>query len=242
MSKQLKDLVCITVSTNYDDILNIVIHQNQKYFHRWFIITHPDDKATIDVVKTANYPNIELVYFDFYACWHCSDTVLCKDCELYSKTENKDNYVRQVKFNKGGAIRHVQHMLRTSHPNKLILLLDSDIVLPDNFYNVITNLKVNDKTTMYGVKERLDYASYSDFVENKNAYVYPDADKLLGFFQLYRQSYVRNYPRSDNCAECDTAFRVGFLKKIPLPLTVKHLGKSSIHWNGRKNKNDFSME
>jgi hypothetical protein len=241
MCQQVKDLVCITVSTKYDDILNITIHQNQKYFHRWFIITHPDDKATINVVKTANYSNVELVYFDFYSCWRCTDIMVCKDCKLYAKSENKDTYVRQVQFNKGGAIRYVQHMIRTSHPNKLVLILDSDIVLPDNFYDVISNLKVN-TTTMYGVRERFDYVSYSDFIEDKNAYVYPDADKSLGFFQLYRQSYVKNYSQSDTCAECDTAFRIGFLKKISLPLTVKHLGKSSIHWNGRKSKNDFSME
>lgn len=221
MSKQVKDLVCITVSTNYDDILNITIHHNQKYFHKWYIITHPDDKATIDLVKAANYSNVELVYFDFYVPW-------------------REYVEREVQFNKGGAIRHVQHMLRETHSNKPILILDSDIILPDNFYDVVSNLKIN-TTTVYGVKERLDYSSYSDFIEDKNAYQYPEADKLFGFFQLYRQSYLRTYPNSFNCAECDTAFREGFLKKIPLPITVKHLGKATTNWNGRKTKDDFSI-
>jgi len=57
-----KDLIAITVSTNYDDILSVVIHQNQRFFQTWYIITHPTDYATIDVVESADYTNIKLLY------------------------------------------------------------------------------------------------------------------------------------------------------------------------------------
>ena len=213
-SKRLKDLVCITVSTKYDDILSIVIHQNQRFFQKWYIITHPDDKATIDLVNKANYSNIELVYFDFY---------------------------KDATFNKGGAIAHVQKNLRAFHLNKPILILDSDIFLPDEFYDIMIKLKINPQT-IYGVTERLDYSSYKDFIENKNELSHPASKHCIGFFQLYRQSYFKNYAQSQNCSSCDSAFKDGFAKKVNLPLTVKHLGKANYNWDGRNTKNDFSMD
>ena len=75
-------MIGITVSTNYDDILNIIMPQNYKFFEKWYIITDEKDIKTLEVIKKYNYSNVEVIFYDFYA-------------------NNK-------KFNKGGAIRYVQ--------------------------------------------------------------------------------------------------------------------------------------
>jgi len=119
---RVKDLVCITVSTNYDDILGVVIHQNQRFFQKWYIITHPDDDDTVDLVEKAGYDNIQLLYFDFY---------------------------KDAVFNKGGAIAAVQDHIKDLYMGKPILLLDSDIFLPDDFFDVVSKVEIK-PDTLYG--------------------------------------------------------------------------------------------
>ena len=211
---RVKNLIAITVSTNYDDILGVVIHQNQRFFQKWYIITHPTDNATIDLVKKAAYPNIELTYFDFY---------------------------NGAVFNKGGAIRMVQEKIRDYHNGKPVLILDSDIFLPDNFYQVVLAIDIK-VDTLYGVNERYDYLTYSDFIEDINACNYPAAKNFYGFFQLYKQGAFKLYKNSENCAVCDGIFAMLFPKKVNLPLTIKHLGCMIDNWNGRKTRGDFLME
>ena len=211
---RVKNLIAITVSTNYDDILSVVIHQNQRFFQTWYIVTHPTDYETIDLVESAGYPNIQLLYFDFY---------------------------NKAVFNKGGAIRMVQEYVREIHMWKPILLLDSDIFLPDDFYDVVSAIDVK-PDTLYGVSGRYDYPSYYDFIEDTEAYYYPAAKEFFGFFQLYKQSGLKLYKDSNNCSMCDGNFAMAFKKKINLPLVVKHLGCMMENWNGRKSKDDFRME
>ena len=211
---RVKDLVAITVSTNYDDILSVVIHQNQRFFQKWYIITHPTDDATINLIKNTEYKNIEIVYFDFY---------------------------NGAVFNKGGAIRMVQETIRESHRGKPILLIDSDIFLPDDFYDVVSAIDIK-VDTLYGVTQRYDYLTYGDFIEDKNACNYPAAKNFYGFFQLYKQGAFKVYKNSENCCVCDTIFAMLFPKKVNLPLTIKHLGSMIENWNGRKSRNDFLME
>lgn len=211
---RVKNLIAITVSTNYDDILSVVIHQNQRFFQTWYIVTHPTDYETIDVVENAGYPNIQLLYFDFY---------------------------KKAVFNKGGAIRMAQEYVREIHMWKPILLLDSDIFLPDDFYDVVSAIDVK-PDTLYGVSKRYDYPSYYDFIEDTNMYDHPAARGFYGFFQLYKQSALKEYKDSNNCSTCDGNFTLLFKKKIGLPLTIKHLGCMMQNWDGRKSKDDFRME
>ena len=124
----------ITTSTRYSDILKVIIPQNQRFFKKWYIITHPNDQDTINVVKDFNYPNIELVLFNFY--------------------ENGKI------FNKGGAIRSIQKIIPSGTP---VLLLDSDIYLPDNFLNVIPTIE-NDK--LYSSDKRYYFYTRKALLEN----------------------------------------------------------------------------
>ena len=44
-------LVCITVSTNYHDILQVIMSQDVKFIDKWFIITSKNDESTINLIQ-----------------------------------------------------------------------------------------------------------------------------------------------------------------------------------------------
>ena len=73
-------LLCITVSTNYSDILEVIMSQNLKFIDKWFIITSKSDKSTINLIQ--NNKKITVIFYDF---------------------QNNNN-----KFDKGGAIKMAQ--------------------------------------------------------------------------------------------------------------------------------------
>lgn len=116
----MSDIIAITTSTRFDDLLAICLPHNYPLFNKWFIITDDKDTKTINVVNRfkATHDNrdcIELLYFDFFA-------------------GNK-------KFNKGGAIRYAQVIVNERFQDYPILLIDSDIVLPDNFLDIMRSIQ-----------------------------------------------------------------------------------------------------
>jgi len=207
------EIVCITVSTNYSDLLDIIIPQNHKFFKKWYVITSENDIDTIDCIKKHNCSNIEMMYFDF-------------------KSNNNI-------FNKGGAIRYCQNIVSLLDYKGLVLLLDSDIYLPDNFMEIINGVNIADNT-LYGTNKRYDYHSYLNFINNKIDFDYPWSKEFQGYFQLYIHNEKLLYDESYNCSECDLKFQKYFSSKIIIPnLNVSHLGKPTINWNGRTSHNDF---
>ena len=195
--------VAITTSTKYADLLNITIPHNYTFFERWYIITHPEDLETIKVVRDYGHPNIELVFFDFY--------------------EN-DAY-----FNKGGAIKMMQQRIPCG---TLILLIDSDIILPEDFLQMIPETEPD---TLYSSKFRHDFYSITYLNHNSPNMIYNNDH--CGFFQLYTQTPTRLYPDSKDASVCDYTFRDLFPKdkRVILPeLIPKHIGKSKINWRGRR--------
>lgn len=209
----LTGIFCITVSTNYSDLLDLIIPKNYTFFDKWYILTDKNDNATIDVINKYNNHNIEILFYDF-----CTNSVC---------------------FDKGGAIRSCQEKLTSDNYCGKVLLLDSDIVLPTNFLEIMSSISVaND--TIYGLNTRVDFYSYKAFMENNVDKNYELSYPCCGFFQLYFHSdnkYLYNH--SYNCSECDLVFRDKFPNRILISATAKHLGKEYINWNGRINKNDF---
>ena len=203
-------LVCITVSTNYSDILRVIMSQDIKFIDEWFIITSKNDKSTINLIQ--NNKKITVLFYDF---------------------ENNNN-----KFDKGGAIRSVQEKIYNLYSECLILLMDSDIYLPDNFINVIKSTKFN-VNKLYHPSKRLDFYKLSEFYEKKNYMDYPWMEGQ-GFFQLYyyNTKIVNNkkylYKKSYNCSECDLLFRKQFKEMVHLDIIVYHLGRNGRNWDGRK--------
>ena len=110
--------------------------------------------------------------------------------------------------------------------------MDSDIYLPDNFLEKIP--KKFEDNTLYGVRERRDFWSLDDFLNNENGHYSQSSQTFIGFFQLYKQ-FTYKYNNSYNCSECDNNFRDLFPNKVTLDLYVKHLGREKINWDGRNN-------
>jgi hypothetical protein len=208
-------MIAITVSTKYDDLLNIILPQNARFFEKWYIITDPEDQATIQVIKAHNLPHVEIIYYDFYANGKI--------------------------FNKGGAIRKCQETHLTNYTGQ-VLLLDSDIYLPDDFEEIIRQHANIQPNTLYGIGHRNDYFSLHHLNHQIVDDVYPYASNFQGFFQLYfsEPNQIYLYDESVNCGECDIKFINLFPNKIIIrELTVSHLGKSCLHWNTRLSKTDF---
>lgn len=200
------EIVCITVSVNYSDILEHMIEQNSKFFKKWYIVTSPEDTNTIQLLEHVAKQNIQLLLFD-------------------------DFYKTGCTFNKGGAVRFAQEYIDANHKDSNILILDSDISLPDDCMDCLPkSVNVN---TLYGVSERKDYWTLDDFLKNEHPHIYFGGALCVGFFQLYNQNSKRYYVTSENCGLVDNYFRDSFPDRCLLGMSVKHLGKGSVNWNGR---------
>jgi hypothetical protein len=209
----MNNIICITVSTNYSDLLDIILPQNYKFFKKWYIITYEKDIDTINIINKYNFDNIEILYFDFY-----------NNCN----------------FNKGGAIRMAQQIIYNNYnSNDNILILDSDIYLPSDFNELLKNITINNDI-LYGTVKRLDYSTLIDFNYNIKYNEYKGGDMFYGFFQLYKLNSNYLYDNSFNAGVCDHNFKLLFKTHSHIPnLIVKHLGKPNINWDGRKSRLDF---
>lgn len=213
-------MIGITVSTRYAKLLEKVIHQNQRFFDTWLIVTSEDDAETLCVIRESGYKHIIPLFFDFKAGGKV--------------------------FNKGGAIRYAQLELPkyASGSDTRVLILDSDIYLPDRLLDMLPeHVPVS---YLYGVSQRNDYYSWDHFTKNKIDRTYigsTTTDRFLhfvGFFQLYSSKSLTFYPDSETCAECDMRFANGFTHTIVIPgLEVSHLGVDGKHWKGRTDYRDF---
>jgi len=207
-------MIAITVSTNYEDLLEIVMPQNHNFFQKWYIITRHDDNKTIDVINSFNYDNVVILFYDFTSGGRT--------------------------FDKGGAVRHCQQNVIPHDYNGAILLLDSDIFLPDNFASILSKVTL-ENDSLYGTWERHDFHSkdhfYKGIVDLRPVY----ARDCFGYFQLYLHKSTLLYDRSNNCSHCDHIFRFCFKNRVPIQgLIVKHLGIDRHNWNGRVDHSDFA--
>ena len=197
------DIIAITVCVNFSDILKHMLNNNSRFFKKWYIVTSPEDSATYELIKDVNIPNIHLLIYEGF-------------------------YTNAI-FNKGGAVRFVQEYINTKYESSNILILDSDIYLPNDFMDYLP--KSLDDDVLYGPSIRKDYLTLDDFMNNINQEDY--TPNYLGFFQLYKSSTKYLYENSNNCSLCDFIFRGLFKTCFGLNISVKHLGQRDKHWNGR---------
>lgn len=142
-------------------------------------------------------------------------------------------------FNKSAMVWEAQDLAyRLCHAEKIenpaFLLVDADIILPENTRNVIEEHAI-DAATLYGARRR-DFVTPADY-QSQSSISIPHYRKeprfaLAGYFQLYfEQKY---YPKNSiTCAKCDDIFRDGFAKKVIMPLIVDHIGPERVNWKGR---------
>jgi len=198
-------LIGITVSVNFSDFLERILSHNQQFFETWFIVTEETDRKTIDLVVKSGYSNIELLFYDF-------------------KTSG-------ASFNFGGGRLTAQKIVHKRYPGHPVLILDSDILLPSNFADIMKDLELK-PDTLYAPENREIYNTLENFEQGKVDRVGPAP--FIGFFQLYLADDKYLYRQSMNCYVCDDHFRDRFVNKVRINgLVVKHLGPISTYGNGR---------
>jgi hypothetical protein len=247
-------IYAITISKNYAKILDIAISENADYFEKWFIVTQEDDTDTIEVIKNHNKPNIELIYYPLVPSKkqsnHAKSLLKGKHREITippwilpigkNPSEHQQTELRKLKrkglvFDKGGALCQIQTQVLPNEnlsENDLVLLLDSDIVLPRNFKNCINKEKFK-KNKLYGV-DRQDFLFFSDFEKSKNMIDYKIMEGA-GFFQMYLNDSSKVCKRTFDCGYVDGEFKTQFKENIILnDLKVSHLGAGDMNWEGKE--------
>jgi hypothetical protein len=179
------NLEAIIVSVNYSDFLSVTLEKNHKHFGNIIIVTDTKDDKTEKVSN--KYNNITLIKTDIF-------------------------YQNGAKFNKGAAINVG---LINSKYKDWVLLLDADIVLPENFREKLEL----DKECSYGAR-RYDVQTREQWnkIQNNNF----DGTTLFrgigyGFFFLfnYQSKIFQNLLKSGppypywipNGSESDWIFR-----------------------------------
>lgn len=247
-------IYAITISKNYAKILDIVISENADYFEKWFIVTQEDDTDTIEVIKKHDKPNIELIFYPLVPSKkqsnHAKSLLKGKHREIIippwilpvdkNPSEHQQKELRKLKrkglvFDKGGALCQIQTQVlpkKNLSENDLVLLLDSDIILPRNFNNYIGKEKFK-KNYLYGAN-RQDFLFYDDFLNKKKCIKY-SAFEGAGYFQLYVNDNSKICKRTFDCGYVDSEFKDQFDDLVIMEnIVTSHLGAGDMNWAGKE--------
>jgi hypothetical protein len=248
-------LFAITISKNYSKELSLSIKNNLIFFDKWIIVTQEDDQETIDLIKKTNNKKIEIVYFPLVpSCSRVDDfkPKLESDDQKFSypKYASKSEITRLKKlknavFEKGGALRYVQKKILPSlniNKDDLVALIDSDIILPEDFKNHLNQVKFK-KNCLYGV-DRKDFLFYSDYLNDKNYRPFNQM-KNAGFLQIYKYDSTKLCKRTIDCEWVDREFQLQFSETLNIPCVATHLGLQGMNWLGKQDTSfifDDSLE
>jgi len=210
-------LIGICVSYNYYDTIKFVLPVNYLHFDKIYLITQVDDAQTIEFSNS--YCNVKILFFNF-------------------KNNNKI-------FDKFGALNYAQKIVYENHPDSWYLIFDSDIILPNNFIDILIKENLNSECIYGGFRNNVLKTSellnkkqiinknkqflYNDILHFKN---YPPC--ILGCLQLYKKKvYHRN--NMDNAGYGDYYFgHDNFNMFCNLENIIYfHLGESGINWGGK---------
>lgn len=217
MKNRKQNIVALTVSVNFHDELRQVLQANHKHFIKWYIATEQSDTTTIDICKP--YENVEVVF---------TDITLDK---RKNYVECEDTLSIKPYFNKGGALKTLQLIAHKKHHRHLKLILDSDIILPQDFCEQLSRCKLHKVDTLYGAKRRIE----NQYNKAYNEMSFANGDYPFGFFHLYYCN-THYYEDSVSAARCDEEFVDLFKTTQILPINVDHIGEQYVNWYGRTDK------
>jgi hypothetical protein len=208
------ELVGICISYQYMDTLQFMLPVNHMHFKCIYIITQPDDEATIQFCKQFN--NVKVLFFNF-------------------KNNNK-------KFDKYGGLDVAQSIAYQEHPESWYLIIDSDIILPQNFKSLLTSISLNPEC-IYGCLrinctkssqiKNLNLNDIKKYPFNNIIYLKQYPPSIIGYFQLYKKKvfHLVNLP---NAEKGDLEFgHNNFNLFSNLNIVCIHLGESCKNWNGK---------
>ena len=206
-------LIGLCVSYNYFDTLKYMLPINYMHFEKLYILTHEDDTDTIEFC--GNFDNVEVLLYNFV-----------------------NNGKR---FDKYGAMNYAQHIIYKTYPDHWYLNIDSDIILPNNFINILEEEELNDNC-IYGIvrNEVLKSSELMDKNEllekNKNFHKHlfrGQPNLIVGFFQMYKKHIYQNID-FENAAYGDINFCYSFeVQKNLKNIHCFHLGPAFKNWNGK---------
>ena len=230
-NKLIKDILCpplkntslplvgICVSYNYFDTLKFTLPVNYLHFDTIYLITQQDDVETIEFCE--KFDNVNVLFYNF-------------------KNNNKV-------FDKFGALNYAQQLAYEVDPESWYLIIDSDILLPNNMIDILTKEDLNQECMYGGVRnnvlktsELLDKNKSINSDKNKNwCYnnILHHVDKppsILGCFQLYKKKCLH---RRNNLIAGYGDYYFGY-DNFNLFCNLEnilyfHLGETGVNWYGK---------
>jgi hypothetical protein len=216
------ELIGITVSTNYDDILAEILEHNISRLDHWFIVTTRGDFATQQLLQGQ-----------------------VKVTTLFWNPHHKGR-----PFDKGSGIRLAQQAAYRRFPGSWYLVLDSDIALPADFRRSLGRLSELDLLAIHG-SHRINFHTLADFRTGSGGYreelframprYFQRGQReefvraIPGYFQLYCLPFL--YRKSLTAGWVDAWFSKKFLRRRILDsVEVSHLGATGENWRGRQSE------
>ena len=213
-------LIGICVSYNYFDTLQFMLPANYLHFEQIYVITQTDDRTTIDFCK--KFKNVRVLFYNF----------------------KHDHF----KFDKFGAINYAQKIVYAKYPNSWYLIIDSDIILPNNFIDILNKEELQ-SDCIYGAIRNNVLAS-SELLNKKNIlnntknikWVFNNIlhwaghpPSILGCFQLYKKHcfYRDNIDNTDGGADYYFGHDHFELFCNLENIVYFHLGTSGVNWSGK---------
>jgi hypothetical protein len=212
-------LVGICISYNYFDTIQFMLPVNYLHFDKIYVITQQDDIETIEFCE--KFDNVIILFYIF-------------------KNNNKI-------FDKFGALNYGQKIVYNLHPESWYLIIDSDIILPNNFIDILTKENLN-PDCIYGAirnnilktSELLDKNKIINSDENKN-WIYNNIlfmdnsqPSILGCFQLYKKKcFCKNDFIDCGNGDYDFGYNNFNLFCNLENILYFHLGQNGINWSGK---------
>lgn len=201
-------IVGVCVCVDYADFLAETLPRSAAALDRVYVVTCASDEETIAL---------------------CSQHASAVEV-LLSEDLHKDN----AAFNKAALVRAGQCIAHERHPDAWVIVLDADILLPEDFRGLVEAAGAEeDPTALYGC-QRHDFHSREELAADTPSLKFPEKFSHCGYFQMYHDK-SKLYPESShNCGACDEQFASAFpVKKLLPKLNVSHMGLNSKNWNGR---------
>lgn len=181
-------LIGLCVSYNYFDTLQFMLPINYLHFEKIYLITQEDDIETIEFCK--KYNNVIILFYDF-------------------KNNNKI-------FDKFGALNYAQSLAYEYYPNSWYLIIDSDIILPNNFIDILNKEKLNPECIYGAIRNNVSKSSELlnklQIINNNKNWIYNNIIHakhnppcIIGCFQLYKKQ-VYNRSNIVNAGQGDYYF------------------------------------
>lgn len=209
-------LTGVVVCVEYDDLLAITLPKAMRTLSRCYVITSPEDQATIDLCLGID--RVEIVITDAF---------------------RKDGAV----FNKGRAIQECLDQWIIGEYHGWVLIFDADIVMDADFVND-EYLSGLDKDKLYGCHRRMLTNGIGNIPDNPalwNSLPLANDIEFPGFFQLFHtdaeslkgQPYWYD-PTFTHAGGGDAYFQSLFGdSKYRMRIEVLHLGERDRNWYGR---------